>query len=230
MTGPGHEMAAAAVGDDRLRASHADRDQVIEILKVAFVQGRLTKDELDARVGHAFTAQTYGELATLTADIPAGLAAVQMTRRGARARAGPGVDTEIRTGLQVIFAAIMLMALLWVVAIVTYAGVAFVAAFGATATVIAASALTGTRMLGLRLDMRARRSPPPGPTPGVGGHTAGPRVSADPAEQLPQAGHGQHYTAESASAHPARPQPSSSQPPRQRRPYELCYVRFVRLL
>src|SRR5260370_26821823 len=35
----------------RLRASHADREQVIDTLKDAFVHGRLTKDEFDARVG-----------------------------------------------------------------------------------------------------------------------------------------------------------------------------------
>ena len=45
-TGPGHGKAA---GLGHLRASHADREQVIETLKAAFVQGRLTKDELDTR-------------------------------------------------------------------------------------------------------------------------------------------------------------------------------------
>jgi Domain of unknown function (DUF1707) len=58
-----------------LRASHADREQVIGTLKVAFVQGMLTKDELDARVGQAFASRTHGELAGLTADLPAGLIA-----------------------------------------------------------------------------------------------------------------------------------------------------------
>jgi hypothetical protein len=41
------------------------------VLKAAFVQGRLDKDELDARVGQALASQTYAELAALTADIPA---------------------------------------------------------------------------------------------------------------------------------------------------------------
>ena len=58
-----------------LRASHADREQVIETLKAAFVQGRLTKDELDERGERAFAARTYADLAALTADLPAGLAA-----------------------------------------------------------------------------------------------------------------------------------------------------------
>ena len=54
------------------RASDADREKVIGVLKAAFAQGRLTKDELDARVGHAFTSQTYADLAALTTDIPPG--------------------------------------------------------------------------------------------------------------------------------------------------------------
>lgn len=56
---------------DRLRAGHADRDLVIEALKTAFVDGRLTKTELIARTGRALAAQTYADLASLTADIPA---------------------------------------------------------------------------------------------------------------------------------------------------------------
>jgi Domain of unknown function (DUF1707) len=56
---------------DRLRAGHADRDLVIEALKTAFVDGRLTKNELSARAGRALAARTYEDLAALTADIPA---------------------------------------------------------------------------------------------------------------------------------------------------------------
>lgn len=48
----------------------SDREQVIDLLKAAFVQGRLIKDELDARVGHAYTLQNYADLAALTADVP----------------------------------------------------------------------------------------------------------------------------------------------------------------
>ena len=67
-TGP---QDPAAAGRDRLRAGHADREQVIEALKDAFVHGRLTKDELDTRAGQALAARTYADLAALTADIPA---------------------------------------------------------------------------------------------------------------------------------------------------------------
>ena len=72
MAGPGDEIAAAASQrDGRLRASHADREQVIEALKVAFVQERLAKGDFDLRVGQAFAARTHAELAAVTASLPA---------------------------------------------------------------------------------------------------------------------------------------------------------------
>ena len=74
MAGP--VRAAGAAGLGHLRASHADREHVIDTLKVAFVQGRLTKDEFDERIGRTLASRTHAELATLTADIPAGLAPV----------------------------------------------------------------------------------------------------------------------------------------------------------
>ena len=72
MAGPGDEIAAGARGRSHLRASHADREQVIDVLKAAFVQGRLTKAELDLRVGQVLASLTYADLAALTAGIPAG--------------------------------------------------------------------------------------------------------------------------------------------------------------
>jgi DUF1707 SHOCT-like domain len=72
MAGPGDETAAAeSRGPGGLRASHADREQVIGTLKAAFVQGRLTEDELGARAGQVYASRTYAELAEVTADIPA---------------------------------------------------------------------------------------------------------------------------------------------------------------
>jgi hypothetical protein len=61
----------AATGRGHIRVSHADREHVIDTLKAAFVQGRLTKDELYQRVGQAFASKTYAELAALSADLPA---------------------------------------------------------------------------------------------------------------------------------------------------------------
>jgi len=72
MAEPPDQMPAAA-GNGYLRTSHADREQVIGILKAAFVQGMLAKDEFDLRVSQALASGTYGELAAVTADLPAGL-------------------------------------------------------------------------------------------------------------------------------------------------------------
>jgi len=68
MTGPGEGTRA---GRGHLRAAQADREQAITVLKAAYAQGRLTKDELELRAGQAFASKTYAELAALTADIPA---------------------------------------------------------------------------------------------------------------------------------------------------------------
>jgi hypothetical protein len=43
---------------------------VVELLKSAFVEGRLAKDEFDERVGQAMSSRTYADLAMLTEDIP----------------------------------------------------------------------------------------------------------------------------------------------------------------
>jgi Domain of unknown function (DUF1707) len=72
MAGPAEEITAGAGGRAHLRASHADREQVIDMLKTAYVQGRLAKNEFDLRVGQALGARTHADLSALTADIPAG--------------------------------------------------------------------------------------------------------------------------------------------------------------
>ena len=75
--GPGNPMPGSMAGRGRLRASHADRNHVIGMIKAAYVQGRLTKDEFDDRLGRTLTARTFADLAALTADLPAGLTDVR---------------------------------------------------------------------------------------------------------------------------------------------------------
>ena len=53
-----------------LRASHAERDRVVDALRVAAGDGRLTAEELDSRLEVALSARTLGELAELTTDLP----------------------------------------------------------------------------------------------------------------------------------------------------------------
>ncbi|MGO9780069.1 MAG: DUF1707 domain-containing protein [Streptosporangiaceae bacterium] len=69
-TGGPSDLPASVTGEE-LRASHADRDQVVELLRVAAGDGRISAEELDDRLERALTARTYAELAALTADLPA---------------------------------------------------------------------------------------------------------------------------------------------------------------
>ena len=93
MSGPGDETASAERRDrGGLRASHADREQVIGTLKVAYVQGRLTEDELDARVDQVYASRTYSELAEATVDIP-----TELTR--ARPPRDPWRATKVAWGV-----------------------------------------------------------------------------------------------------------------------------------
>ena len=102
MTGP---RDPATAGRGRLRAGHADREQVIETLKTAFVHGRLTKDELDARAGRALAARTHADLAALTADLPADPAAAGSARPPAVARRWPLARAVGKSGICLIIAA-----------------------------------------------------------------------------------------------------------------------------
>ncbi|PTM97121.1 uncharacterized protein DUF1707 [Streptomyces sp. VMFN-G11Ma] len=93
------ESARSGEASPDLRASHADRDRVVDVLRVAAGDGRLTVEELDERVEAALTARTMGELAVLTADLPTGPTAdlapdakdvVRIEQKGGSARRGGG--------------------------------------------------------------------------------------------------------------------------------------------
>jgi Domain of unknown function (DUF1707)/Domain of unknown function (DUF4190) len=55
-----------------MRAATADRERAVDVLKAGFAEGRLTQEEYNDRMGRAYAARTYGELAALTADLPHG--------------------------------------------------------------------------------------------------------------------------------------------------------------
>jgi hypothetical protein len=111
VTGPGNAMATPAGGHGRMRASDADREQVVDVLKAAFVQGRLLKDELDARAAQAFASRTYAELAAVTADIPAVPTAVQPLRRRAQPQADSSVTQVVILCVSTIIAAELFLVL-----------------------------------------------------------------------------------------------------------------------
>ena len=90
MTGPGNEMPERAADGGHFRASQADRERAIDVLKTAFAEERLTKDAFDLRANQAFASRTYAELAAVTSDLHVSPAAVRP------AAAGP-VSTPART-------------------------------------------------------------------------------------------------------------------------------------
>jgi hypothetical protein len=61
-----------APGPPAMLAGTADRERAVDVLKAGFAEGRLTQAEHDDRVARVYAARTYGELAPLVADLPAG--------------------------------------------------------------------------------------------------------------------------------------------------------------
>ena len=157
MAGPGDEMAAAA-GPGHLRVSHAEREQAIDLLKAAFVQGRLTKGELDARVCQALSSRTQAELATLTADLPAGLIAAPPRRQPARARPRPPVR-KVAAGAGLTIPPAALLAVAFLTGNEQVSEVCFLA----ISWFVIAWILAGTQMLGHWYDKRCGGPLPPRP-------------------------------------------------------------------
>ena len=112
MAAPPDQLPAAA-GSGCLRASHADREQVIGILKAAFVHGMLAKEEFDLRVGQTFAARTYAQLAAITIDLPGWLA----NARPPREAPAQGEPRMPRPG-RVLAVATAVYAVIWLVALI----------------------------------------------------------------------------------------------------------------
>jgi hypothetical protein len=86
----------AVVGYLQIRASATDQDRTIDVLKAAFVEGRLTKQELDQRVGQALSQRYFADLIALIEDLPAGAFARLPAHRATpasppTARLGPAI-------------------------------------------------------------------------------------------------------------------------------------------
>jgi hypothetical protein len=208
MAGPGDEVASGAAGDSRLRASHADREQVIEVLKAAFVQGRLDRDEFDLRVGRALASWTYADLAALTADIPARLTrarppepARESANKKKKAVAALACATLAYPGLMAALPpipdgspfAVPVMVVMFVL-------------FGAVAT-------GWLLLLHVWLDERAGKQSAKGLPPGAGGEASRRLAPADPAGQLPQVDRGPQQAAEATPIRHPRPASPSWWPP-----------------
>ena len=201
VSGPEGEMAARAADRGRLRASHADRNRVVDVLKAAFIEGRLTKDELDARLSQTLAARTYAELAALTADIPTG---TKLARHPRPDRAPAPQSTHwmahraVKSGAAVIGGIAVAVGVTGVVLGNPVVGVivaVFVVMLAAVASALVGSLVGATLMLeSRRRRRRSRGQSATGPGSGASGGQASQRPPS--AGRFPSRDPGEQYTAE----------------------------------
>jgi len=212
MPSPGDETAAGAQRHTRLRASAADREQVIEVLKAAFVQDRITKDELDQRIGKVLASRTYDDLDALTADIPAGLTRAQPAEPARGSDDGRKLIRRASAG---------------------FGGTVFVAAEAAAlphldaVTALFLGSVAGMFVAGLLaalltlikwvLDRSSGRQTSQGPPPGARDNAARHPAPASPAAQPRQIGDRKRPGAEAARSRLPRSPSAGLRPPQQLR-------------
>jgi hypothetical protein len=170
----------------RLRASHADRDQAIDKLKAAFVQGRLTKDELETRATRAFSARTYADLSALTADLPVEPPAAKPPSPPSPAQPRRPVHPSIKVGA----GALALVTTAWIiVAIVTgapagfFVGTLLIIVFGIPAATVVALPILAVLELESRRRKRSGGQLPPRQTPGTPGQAPRPAIEPPPIDR-----------------------------------------------
>lgn len=56
--------------DRPIRASDQERESVVDVLRDAYTEGRLTLDEFEERTSAAYASKTWADLRELTADLP----------------------------------------------------------------------------------------------------------------------------------------------------------------
>jgi hypothetical protein len=199
MSGLGDDRAARPAGRGRLRASYADREQVIDTLKVAFVQGRLTKDEFDSRVGDVLASRTYADLAALTADLPAGPPPAKRTRQPIPARPRRPENSTVRNGVRVIAATTVLTGGVWAGALFSNTDNQVVGALAVSFAFLwfGIVLMIGAIMLESWHKQRSGGRLPP--TGGHGGQASKRAISTDPPGQLGPGDHrGRRHAAEAS--------------------------------
>jgi Mn2+/Fe2+ NRAMP family transporter len=155
----GDDPAAWARRRGGIRASHADREQVIDTLKAAYVYGFVTKDEFDQRVSETLASHTRAELALITADIPAGLAAAPATMSPATAK--PHAPAKTRPIERAIIATATLAALAFVASFFATNPMAGLLALAAVGSGFSSVFLVAAQIRGARRDKRPGGQLPP---------------------------------------------------------------------
>jgi hypothetical protein len=189
------DETAGALG--QLRSSHADREQAVDVLKAAFVRGRLTKDEFDLRVGRVFASRTYADLDALTADLPDEVTSAQPSPEHARK---PGRMLSFKTAARVGAVAAgpsMASAAAVVVQSSGVSAVAGVLLVGLTGVVVA-GLLAALLMLLSWVVRRPQRGAAQGPPSGSATLASERRA---PIRRLPSAGQDPRHTAQAARSH-----------------------------
>lgn len=135
---------------------------MIDNLKAAYVYGLVTKDEFDARVSQTLVSRTHAELALVTADLPAGLAAGQQRPRPVPARGNAPAAATVRPGDRAIIAAAVFAGLAFAISI--SAGpfatpAAFLLVLGGAGSALVFLFLLGNRMRGSRGQGEAGHTP-----------------------------------------------------------------------
>jgi hypothetical protein len=214
MVGPGDEIASPARGDGHLRASDSDRAHVIDTVKAAYVYGLVTKDEFDARVSRTFASRTRAELALVTADIPAGLAAAHQQPRPtpipvpgnapAHTNVGPGDRAITATA---IFAVLALVISIAAGPFASPAAVLLV--FGGAGSAFVSLLLLRTKMRGSQRDKRSGGQLPPQRGIGAGRKVPDRAISAASAAKPPHASKPRRSGASAARNRILRPRVAS---------------------
>jgi Domain of unknown function (DUF1707) len=193
MASPGDETTAGSGG--HLRASHADRDHVIDGLKAAFVEGRLEQDEFAQRVSRALASRTYADLGALTADLPPARLPAQPP--------APAREPMSRNTIAAIwgtFAGAVLLAC-WNLLPESSGPVEMLMLLGSF-IVLAAGPLGWLLVFHDWLEKRGPRQTAAGRPPGTGGPAFPHRDQAGPARQVPPADRDPGLTSEAAPRAP----------------------------
>jgi hypothetical protein len=183
------DETAGALG--QIRTSHGDREQAVDVLKAAFVDGRLTKDEFDLRVGRVFASRTYADLDALTADIPDEVTSAQPSAERVR-ESGRVLSFKTAARVGTVGAFPSMVSALVVTQSSRVPAVAGGLLVGLTGLFVA-GLLTALLMLVSWVVRRSQRRAAQGPPPGPAGAASRRRARA---RQLPPAGRDPRQTAE----------------------------------
>jgi len=100
-----------------IRASDADRERIVEVLRQHTAEGRITAEEFDERMAAAYEARTLGALAELTTDLPVDLAAHAQRQQELAKKAKPRkpLSRQVRQEVSGIASLGVILTTIWVI-------------------------------------------------------------------------------------------------------------------